>query len=367
VDTLTGQTRSQAKATSPRAALKVAWVGEHFWLDSPSARDELEGVELLRPSDRRRSRELLSGIASPPDVFHLSQSLLDDVGILRGIAPSAAVVVDCTGGRPKGWRRKRASARQRAGADLILVGSTLDLREARRRQPQYADRTAALPRPLDLDRFEEAAAHGRAAVASASNGRVNGQPIVLFAGPFTRSGGLGMALEAFACLGPSGSAVTLAALCHGDCDRRYLGRLSAGAAARGLTPVVVERPGEEELSSWIGAADVVCILSADPEAGRLASMAAAARKPVIAGELDPLLERVVDGHTGVLVPDGDHVALAAALASLLENDAERKRLGSFARERIEEEFAPRHVAARLRRYWEIALERRRGGGPRAHF
>ncbi|HET6657045.1 MAG TPA: glycosyltransferase family 4 protein [Gaiellaceae bacterium] len=361
MDTLTSQARPQARAVRPRAALKVAWVGEPFWLDSPGAREELEDVELMFPSDRRRSRELLSGIASPPDVFHLSQSLLDDVGILRAIAPSAAVVVDCTDGGPKGWRRKRAIARQRAGADLILVGSPLELREARRRQPQYADRTAALPRPLDLDRFEEAAAHGRAAVASASNGRVNGQPLVLFAGPFTRAGGLGLALEAFARLGPQSSAATLAALCHGDCDRRYLGRLSTAAAARGLTPLVVDRPGEEELSSWIGAADVVCILSADPGAGRLANMAAAARKPVIAGELEPLLERVVDGHTGVLVPDGDHVALAEALGSLLENDTERERLGSFARERIEEEFAPDRVAARLRRYWEVARQRRRGG------
>lgn len=59
-------------------------------------------------------------------------------------------------------------------------------------------------------------------------------------------------------------------------------------------------------------------------------------RPVVASAVGGLLDMVVDGETGLLVPPGDPVALRAALDRLLADSELRRRLGSAARERIAE-------------------------------
>ena len=54
-------------------------------------------------------------------------------------------------------------------------------------------------------------------------------------------------------------------------------------------------------------------------------------RPVVATAVGGLLDLVVDGETGLLVPPGTYRALRDALERLLADPQERMRLGSGAR------------------------------------
>lgn len=62
----------------------------------------------------------------------------------------------------------------------------------------------------------------------------------------------------------------------------------------------------------------------------------AAALPVVAVDLPPVRDVLQDGETGLLVPPGDAVALAAAMERLAEDPELRRRLGRAARARITE-------------------------------
>jgi len=66
-------------------------------------------------------------------------------------------------------------------------------------------------------------------------------------------------------------------------------------------------------------------------------------RPVVASAVGGLLDLVVDGETGLLVPPRDVAALRAALERLLADGALRRRLGEAARERVRSRFAWRAV------------------------
>lgn len=66
--------------------------------------------------------------------------------------------------------------------------------------------------------------------------------------------------------------------------------------------------------------------------------AMAAGLPVVASDVGGVSELVVHGETGLLVPPGNHAALAHALESLLEDPELRRATGSSGRRRAEELF-----------------------------
>jgi glycosyltransferase involved in cell wall biosynthesis len=66
-------------------------------------------------------------------------------------------------------------------------------------------------------------------------------------------------------------------------------------------------------------------------------------RPVVASAVGGLLDLVVDGQTGLLVPPGDVGALRAALQRLLADAELRRRLGAAARKRAREELSWEHT------------------------
>jgi glycosyltransferase involved in cell wall biosynthesis len=62
-------------------------------------------------------------------------------------------------------------------------------------------------------------------------------------------------------------------------------------------------------------------------------------RPVVASAVGGLLDLVVDGETGLLVPPRDVAALRAALERLLADGTLRRRLGEAGRERAQSQFA----------------------------
>ncbi|HEX2503650.1 MAG TPA: glycosyltransferase [Miltoncostaeaceae bacterium] len=86
------------------------------------------------------------------------------------------------------------------------------------------------------------------------------------------------------------------------------------------------------------------------------------RRPVVAGAVGGIRDQVVDGETGVLVDDPtDLDAVGAAIARLLAQPTEARRLGEAARDRVRREFlAPRHLCD----YVDLLEASSRAEGPR---
>jgi len=87
----------------------------------------------------------------------------------------------------------------------------------------------------------------------------------------------------------------------------------------------------DDLKMVLGAADAVVVASTEPDPLPIAALeAAAAGCCVVAAGHGGLPEIVRDRATGVLVPPGDHRALAAALADVAIDPATAARLGAAA-------------------------------------
>lgn len=76
----------------------------------------------------------------------------------------------------------------------------------------------------------------------------------------------------------------------------------------------------------LAAADIVLVPSRTEPFGNAAVEGLLARRPVIASGVQGLCEVLKDGETGILVPAGDPAALAAAIASLLDDPARAREL-----------------------------------------
>lgn len=76
--------------------------------------------------------------------------------------------------------------------------------------------------------------------------------------------------------------------------------------------------------------------------------AAAFGVPAVGSRTGGIPDAVVDGETGILVPEESPVEIADALTLLYREPEIRKKMGEAARERARREFSPRAVAARFR-------------------
>ncbi len=78
-------------------------------------------------------------------------------------------------------------------------------------------------------------------------------------------------------------------------------------------------------------------------------------KPVIAARSGGLSDIVVDGETGCLVTPGDPQALREAIQCLLDDPAQRERMGNMAKQKIVE-FQAKSVVSRIEQVYQELLE-----------
>jgi glycosyltransferase involved in cell wall biosynthesis len=102
--------------------------------------------------------------------------------------------------------------------------------------------------------------------------------------------------------------------------------------ARGFVP-------RNELARLYSRAAVVACPSHREGFGVACLEAMAHGRPVVVGAVGGLLDLVVDGETGILVPPGDVVALRSALERVLGDRELRRRLGAAGRRRAQEQFS----------------------------
>jgi glycosyltransferase involved in cell wall biosynthesis len=86
---------------------------------------------------------------------------------------------------------------------------------------------------------------------------------------------------------------------------------------------------------------------------------------VVATRVTGTREVVRDGDTGFLVDVGELVALADALARLIDDPTLRARMGARGRDVVRAEFDETLIVRRLERVYRTSLERRGIGVPAA--
>ncbi len=116
----------------------------------------------------------------------------------------------------------------------------------------------------------------------------------------------------------------------GEGDRKEA--LQKESETLGLAPAVSFIGFMADVRPVLAAADVFAMPSLSEGLGVAALEAMAMAKPVVASSVGGLRESVVDGVTGLLVPAGDHLALAAAVTALLEKPELAQTLGRAGRE-----------------------------------
>ena len=118
--------------------------------------------------------------------------------------------------------------------------------------------------------------------------------------------------------------------------------------SRGFVP-------HEQLGPLYERAAVVAVPSHREGFGVVCAEAMAYGRPVVASAVGGLLDLVVDGETGVLVPPRDVGALREALRRLLADRELRRRLGENARRRAREHFSWDRVTDETVAAYEKAL------------
>ncbi len=125
-------------------------------------------------------------------------------------------------------------------------------------------------------------------------------------------------------------------------DGPALGDLEALCASLASRDRIVLAGHQPDAAALLGGADIAVVPSIWQEAFGLAALEPMARGvPVIATRAGGLPEVVEDGVTGVLVAPGSEPELAAALARLLADPAERRRLGQSGAARARARFGRR--------------------------
>jgi len=191
------------------------------------------------------------------------------------------------------------------------------------------------------------------------------RPYVLFVGRITRQKGVTHLVDAIKFLPPG----TQVVLCAGAPDTPEIAaemrakvesaRAAAGSGANASKIVWIEQMvTKQEAIQLYSHCAVFCCPSVYEPFGIINLEAMACRAPVVASATGGILEVVVDGQTGYLVPFvADSVTsfptepeqfsrdLAARIAELLDDPKKAKAMGEAGRKRVEEHFSWTAIAA----------------------
>jgi glycosyltransferase involved in cell wall biosynthesis len=232
---------------------------------------------------------------------------------------------------------ERVADRQAATATVLSAVSEGVAAHLRERHPRAAERVHVIPNGVDPDRFP------------AGPRPDPGHPFTVgFVGTLKPWHGLPALVDAFARLRARRPEARL--LIVGDGPGRVA--LAAELGARGLRAAT-------ELAGAVAPDEVPAMLARmDASVAPYPALerfyfsplkvveSMAAGLPVVASAVGDVPRVIEDGRTGLLVPPGDPVALAAALAELADRPQERLRIGAAARDAV------------LRSHtWDAVLER----------
>ncbi len=182
--------------------------------------------------------------------------------------------------------------------------------------------------------------------------------VLLFVGRITADKGINELNHAFRRLRESGHNAHLLLVGPFDSD---LGSGDDGISRRDFDNVEdTHIVGYTECpEQYMAIADILCLPSYREGFGTVVIEAAAMGVPTVGTDIYGLTDAVVQGETGILVPPRDASALEHALQRLLEDNAQRLRMGQAARRRAQELFEAGQVNEKVIKEYGRLLEPRK--------
>lgn len=249
--------------------------------------------------------------------------------------------------------------------EVVIANSEFTRRHVIAQHDVEPDKVVAIPRGVDIARFDAAAvsAERKAALADDwSLGADDHRVKVLLAGRLTRWKGQTLAIEAAAALKTRGVTDFLM-IFAGDAQGRssYLAELEGAIRDHGLEDNARIVGHCADMPAAYALCDLAIAPSLDPEAfGRTAVEPQAMGAPVIAADHGATRETVVPGETGWLVKPGDAEAWADALQTAIALGPEgRARMGAAAAERARRLYSVQAMCAATLAVYAQVLGRRR--------
>jgi glycosyltransferase involved in cell wall biosynthesis len=196
--------------------------------------------------------------------------------------------------------------------------------------PDGAAKVQVVPHGIDLD-----------SLPSVLTPRA-GDPIVLAVGQLTERKGLHVLVLACARLRSGGVRFSCRIVGTGP-QRAALERLARALGVDDVVTFVGALPHEGVIEEYARASVFVmpCVTARDGDVDGIPNVlleAMAMRLPVVSSDQAAIRELVVDGENGLLVPPGDDIALASALAQLFERRPLRARLAAAGRDTVRRRF-----------------------------
>lgn len=201
--------------------------------------------------------------------------------------------------------------------------------------PKHQHKVIVIPNWIDATPYEEAVARRIAARTEQSD--LPGEPIFLFLGWLEENKGVHDLLEAVRQLGEAGQRFRVRIGGSGS-EHQRLVAMAANLGIENRVEFLGWVAGPDKLQVMAGA-DVLVLPSYSEGMPNAVLEGMAAGLPVIATAVGGVPALVIDGKTGLLIEPGHPEQLAAAMQRLIENPAERQRLGQAGAEKIQAEHS----------------------------
>src|SRR5579859_361174 len=216
-----------------------------------------------------------------------------------------------------------------------------------------AEQFVLLPTGIEPEQYEAAFQRHEA------HAEAGGPRLVLSVARYRFEKGLDILLHAWKRVREQGIQARLMLVGGGQLEAQ----LAAMIAALGLEDSVDLAGMRNDVRSLLGDADVFVLPSRYEGLPNALLEAMAAGLPCVATRVSGNEDVIVDGESGLLVPPGDPVALADALAHVLTQPAQARVLGRAARDRIVRYYDRRNLMRELEAIYERLVS---AGGSKRH-
>jgi glycosyltransferase involved in cell wall biosynthesis len=254
-------------------------------------------------------------------------------------------------------RGLRALARRALGKAQALTGCSPELVERVCALGFPEERARVIPYGVDSTRFAPVA--GRRGVWRQRLGIPEDAPVLLALGRMVAKKGFGVLAAALPQLLEELPRLHVILAGGGD----LLPELAARTARWRGRVHLPGSVGRDTLPDLYRAADLFVLPAIHDARGNVDGLpnvileAMASGLPVVASGISGIPLAVADGGTGLLVPENDPAALAAALRRLLADGDTARRMGESGRRKVEAELTWEAVAGRHREAYELAMQR----------
>lgn len=248
----------------------------------------------------------------------------------------------------------------------VLAISSVIADNVRHTTPLPPDRVELLHDAVDLTVFDPSRVTGDS--VRHAFGLAAALPVIGFVGRFSPGKGHEELLRATDMLRKRGRrfhTLVVGEASHGE--EAYARQIRAMAASLDLGGMVTFAGYRSDVPEVMAAFDVLAFPSHAESFGVVLIEAMAMGKPVVSTDCDGVIDIVVDGATGIMVPARNAAALADGLDRLLQDPEERSRMGTAGRRRVEEMFDQQGQISRLETIYsegiraDVRAGRRRGG------